>query len=76
MTDRHITLSGRETNGTLPHLPATAEAASTIISSFIMSNKATHRQTAFLLQTSLTNSSFYNSDEKLKKPTEACSFSL
>lgn len=77
VTDRHITLSERETNGFLPHLSAAAEAASTIISSFIMSNKATHRQTAFLFfQTSLTNSSFYNSDEMLKKQTEASSFSF
>ena len=76
VTDRHITLSGHETNGILPHLTGAATAASTIIPSFIMSNKATHRQTAFFPQTSPTNSSFYNSDEMLKKQTEACSFSL
>lgn len=46
VTDRHITLSERETNGILPHLTAAAAAASTIISSLIMSNKATHRQAA------------------------------
>lgn len=57
MTDRHITLSECETNGILPHLTAAAAAASTIISSLIMSNKATHRQTAFFLHTSQRNRS-------------------
>lgn len=57
VTDRHITLSECETNGILPHLAAAAAAASTIISSLIMSNKATHRQTAFFLHTSLKNRS-------------------
>lgn len=57
MTDRHITLSECETNGILPHLTAEAAAASTITSSLIMSNKATHRQTAFFLHTSQRNRS-------------------
>lgn len=83
VTDRHITPSERETNGILPHLPATAAAASTIISSLIMSNKATHRQTAFFpLHTFLRTSSpdtlcFLKTclrKKKKKKLSEACSF--
>lgn len=80
VTDRHITLSGRETNGILPHLAATAAAASTIISSLIMSNKATQRQTAppSHLHTFLRNRSpdTLLSEEIRKKQSEACSFSL
>lgn len=84
VTDRHITPSERETNGILPHLPATAAAASTIISSLIMSNKATHRQTAFfppshipenqLSRHTLLFEDMFKKKKTKKKLSEACSF--
>lgn len=79
VTDRHITLSERETNGILPHLTAAAAAASTIISSLIMSNKATHRQTAFFsshIPEKRISRRTLLSEEMFKKQSEACSFSL
>ena len=57
LTDRHNPLSEREKKGILPHLAAASAAASPTISSLIVSDNATHRQTAFLLHLSLENRS-------------------